>query len=160
MTAGLDLSLELIGILGGALLVVLSVYGTLLKYLYDRDKQRDHTLNGTNGNDGFISEQRKTNTEILRSQVEIERSMQAHGALLQEMVYVIHDIADTLDDEDVANVDIRRIEYLERMLREHDAFPDARRADGGQRESADKDMDDFSDFDDFDKPVDRDGFYD
>lgn len=117
MTELTSLSLELLVFLGGALLLILSAYGGILKYLYDQQKKHDHTLNGTNGNLGFIEEQRHTNAQVLRSQEEIERSLQAHGALLQELVYILNDMADSLDEEDLDNVDIRRLEYLQQSIR-------------------------------------------
>jgi hypothetical protein len=119
------LSPELLAILGTALLLVLTVYGTLIKFLYDRNRSLDHTVNGTNGSDGFISQQQETNQELMRSQREIARSMRAHGALLQELVYVMQDVSSALDDEDLQDVDMRRIDYLEQTLQNSDGFPTA-----------------------------------
>ena len=119
------LSPELLAILGTALLLVLTVYGTLLKFLYDRNRSLDHTVNGTNGSDGFISQQQETNQELMRSQREIARSMRAHGALLQELVYVMQDVSSALDDEDLQDVDMRRIDYLKQTLQNSYGFPTA-----------------------------------
>lgn len=112
-----EITVALIGIL----VTVLTVYGGLIKYLYDGHTTVDQLLLGANGDTGFVEETQKAHKDLSRSQREIERTLRAHGALLQELVYTLHRVAENMDEEeDIGDLDIRRLEHLEETLRTND----------------------------------------
>lgn len=115
---------ELVVAVIGIAVTVLTVYGALIRYLYDGHTTLDQLLRGANGDDGFLDAQRDMNEEMAQTQREIERTMRAHGALLQEMLYVLNNIADEMDEDDIADVDLRRLEHLEETLRADDDIMD------------------------------------
>lgn len=118
----LPIPVELIVAVLGIVVTVLTLYGALIKYLYDGHTTLDQLLRGANGDDGFIKETREAHKELSRSQREIERTLRAHGALLQELVFTLHKVAENMDDdEQLDELDTRRLEHLEETLREkHD----------------------------------------
>lgn len=114
----ISIPVELIVLTVGVVVTVLTVYGGLIKFLYDGHTSLEHTLRGANGDDGFLAETRKAHSEVNRSQREIERTLRAHGALLQELVFTLHRVAEEMDEEDdLGELDIRRLEHLEESLR-------------------------------------------
>jgi DNA repair ATPase RecN len=111
---------ELLVAVIGLGVTVLTVYGGLIKYLYDGHTTLDQLLRGANGSEGFVNETREAHEDLAESQKEINRTLRAHAALLQEMVYTMHQIAETLDDEeDIDDLDTRRLRHLEETLRQH-----------------------------------------
>lgn len=117
-----EITVEIAIAIAGILVTVLGVFGTLIKINYDQAKQLDHLLRGVNGADGFIEESADSQASLETDTEDIERVLRAHTAVQQELVYVLNDVAETLDEEDLENVDTRRLNYLEEALRAHDDF--------------------------------------
>lgn len=104
----------------GVVVTVLTVYGGFIKYNYDGLIGLRQLMKGYDDSPGFIEETREAHQELAASQREIERTLRAHGALLSELVYTLHDVAESLDDEDLENVDTRRLEHLDERLRDEE----------------------------------------
>lgn len=111
-------SSDLIFWIAGLAVVVFGIYGAILKLTYDRMRVLDHTLLGTNGSDGFIANTESNHTELIKEQRELRRTIHAQGQLLQELVYILSDVTEAMDEEDIHDVDVRRLNYLRDMLRE------------------------------------------
>lgn len=102
-----EISIGLVAILVSILMAVLGIYGALIKAIYEKTNSIDHLLRGTDGDTGFAE-------QIRESQERTEDSLDAHSALLQEMVYVI---VETTEVEGT-DIDTRRLEYLEEFFKE------------------------------------------
>lgn len=118
-SAHAHISAELLIAIGGVAVTVLTVYGALIKYLYTQTTTMAVTLEG-NGDTGFIEETQNAHEDVRRSQREIERTLRAHGALLQEIVYTLDAIAEEMDGDEFDDLDTRRLEHLEQSLRADD----------------------------------------
>lgn len=118
-TTTVTIPIELLVFLAGILVTVMTVFGGLIKHNYDQNQTHDQLLRGSNGDEGFVDETRKAHNDLARSQREIERTLRAHGALLQELVFTLHRVAEHMDEEeDIGDLDIRRLEHLEETLQE------------------------------------------
>jgi hypothetical protein len=116
------LSIEILVIALTGLISVLGVYGGLIKVVYDGHRQLNQTLRGPPDDTGFIQDIQKQHEQIVRTQAEIERTLDAHSSLLREMVYILHDIADSFDEEEMSDVDMRRLQYLQKSISEDDDY--------------------------------------
>lgn len=146
--AGVTLPIEIVVAVLGIVVTVLTVYGAFIKYLYDGHTTLDQLLRGANGDKGFIQETQEAHADVSRGQREIERTLRAHGALLQELVFTLHRVAENMEKDDMDDLDIRRLEHLEETLRSQDTVvqdaPDydkERQPDGGQKQDAEAESD-------------------
>lgn len=138
--------IELAVLAVGIVVTVLTVYGGLIKFLYDGHTSLSQVLRGANGDDGFLTETRQAHAEVNRSQREIERTLRAHGALLQELVFTLHRVAEEMDEEDdLGELDVRRLEHLEESLRSSDTMNHA--PDYDVEKDGDEEGTDYSDDD-------------
>ena len=111
----------IIGILVTVLIAVLTAMGTVVKIAYDTAKKWETVLGGDEQieESGFINETKSQHEELKNHQEQVYEQLLIQGQLLSELTYAFADIAEELDEQEDANVDIN-LDRIERLRKRKD----------------------------------------